>query len=392
MNRYVHLPIYKIFRTHNYLQPAAQTNAKPVDIFMNNIKFLDDPKTGRKLILIGTYNTSNLMAIRTQKILEAAKPDKVLVETTPQWFENLAKADASLLKDNLSAQSVNEFNVSFVNYVNNLRHLIFKMKFYSWLFIASKIFPFADETGNIFRPGLEAFNVAKWAKDHKKDIVFSGDVFNEGVLEALKNEKRMYLPSTIYRSLYGRAGHYTGEYFGNVNEVSVHGMKTFTENATESRTKWLIDLYDAVIPHQKKIIVDAEDERIFNEIYHKLNGKVNVALVNAWHLPGIETHWRHTTGTAEAKEFINPIGDFDIDAWMDATVENDYLRRNKAHKGKTEPAVTSDYMSQYNKQNTEAERERHVFFAGHDDPELEHGLYNDENKNVKDLPYKIKHH
>ena len=41
---------------------------------------------------------------------------------------------------------------------------------------------------------------------------------------------------------------------------------------------------------------------------------------------------------------------------------------------------------------TEPERDRHALFLGHDDPELEHALYNDENKEVKYLKYKIEKH
>jgi len=54
--------------------------------------------------------------------------------------------------------------------------------------------------------------------------------------------------------------------------------------------------------------------------------------------------------------------------------------------------VTSNYILQYHKMTTEPERDRHVFFQGWNDPDLEHGLYNDENKNVKELPYKLEHH
>ena len=41
---------------------------------------------------------------------------------------------------------------------------------------------------------------------------------------------------------------------------------------------------------------------------------------------------------------------------------------------------------------TEPERERHASFEGYDDPHLEHALYNNENENVKDMPYKKDHH
>lgn len=54
--------------------------------------------------------------------------------------------------------------------------------------------------------------------------------------------------------------------------------------------------------------------------------------------------------------------------------------------------VTCDYIVQYHKMTTEPERDRHAFFLGHDDPELEHSLYNDENKKVKYLPYEYPEH
>jgi hypothetical protein len=272
------------------------------------------------------------------------------------------------------------------------RNLVFKAKFYTWLFAASRILPYSDETAHILKPGHEAFNVAKWATENKKDLVFAGDMFNNAVIEALKNEPRMFVLTLLYRLLIGRNSHWHAEFFSNIREISMNGLQAFTENMDQSRLEWTLKVYESVIPHQKKILIEDEDERLFTSIFHNLDGKVNLALVNAWHLPGIERHWRHTTGTEGPKEFINPIGDFDIEEDMQTQVINDFLRRVKSKKAKSEPAVTSNYLANYNKQNTEAERERHVFFQGYDDPELEHGLFNDENANVKDLPYEHKDH
>lgn len=123
-----------------------------------------------------------------------------------------------------------------------------------------------------------------------------------------------------------------------------------------------------------------------------MTGKNLFAVVNHWHLPGIEAHWRHATNTELKKDFINPIGDFDINALQEGKLVNEKLRRIKCATAKTEPAVTSDYLTHYNKQCLEAERERHVFFLGYDDPDLEHGLYNDENSKVSNLPYKLEAH
>ena len=47
-----------------------------------------------------------------------------------------------------------------------------------------------------------------------------------------------------------------------------------------------------------------------------MNGQTNFALVNLWNMPGIESMWRNATNTLEEKEFINPIGDFDINELM----------------------------------------------------------------------------
>ena len=36
---------------------------------------------------------------------------------------------------------------------------------------------------------------------------------------------------------------------------------------------------------------------LFYDINNKLKGKKIVAVVNQWHMEGIETHWRNFTGT-----------------------------------------------------------------------------------------------
>lgn len=123
-----------------------------------------------------------------------------------------------------------------------------------------------------------------------------------------------------------------------------------------------------------------------------MKGKTLFAVVNQWNMPGIEALWRHQTQTEKDLKYINPIGDFDINTMNEETLINQYLIRRNAELSKTEPAVTCDYLVQYHKMTTEPERDRHAFFLGHDDPELEHALYNNENKDVKYLKYKIEKH
>jgi pheromone shutdown protein TraB len=63
-----------------------------------------------------------------------------------------------------------------------------------------------------------------------------------------------------------------------------------------SRINFLVALLSKSAPKQKKILVDLRDERIFKELW-SLKAKNIVAVVNQWHMEGVETHWRRITGT-----------------------------------------------------------------------------------------------
>lgn len=67
-----------------------------------------------------------------------------------------------------------------------------------------------------------------------------------------------------------------------------------------SRINFLVGLFSKAAPLQKSILVDQRDIRIFRDLY-SLKAKNIVAVVNQWHMEGIETHWRRATGTEIAK-------------------------------------------------------------------------------------------
>ena len=51
-----------------------------------------------------------------------------------------------------------------------------------------------------------------------------------------------------------------------------------------------------------------------------------MAVVNQWHVEGIETHWRNATNTQKALNPVNPIGDMDINKLQENRITNDKLR------------------------------------------------------------------
>ena len=77
--------------------------------------------------------------------------------------------------------------------------------------------------------------------------------------------------------------------------MHVRGSEAFSESIDRSRINFLVGLLTKIVPKQKKILIDERDERIFRELY-SLKAKNIVAVVNQWHMEGIETHWKGITG------------------------------------------------------------------------------------------------
>lgn len=212
------------------------------------------------------------------------------------------------------------------------------------------------------------------AEKLKAQVEFLGLELDEKTQYALLTEKRMDFPFLFLR--YITALHnklWKAESHDHWRILHTQGGEAFAESMDKSRLSWLIKYFEKIAPKQKEIFIDKKDIDLFHSIYRS-KGKKIVAVVNQWHLPGIEAHWRHTTGTEEKKEVINPVGDFDIEQIMEANLVNDKLREIVSKNSKSEPATWSNYLTTYIKENTEYHRVRHVSFLGHDDPEIYHGL------------------
>ena len=119
---------------------------KRANPYKNTLTILEDPARQRKLFLVGTTNSSTLLAYRTKQLIETEKPDAVFLQTNKKWTEL-----ARYLKNVESQEELNNYNSLFrsafeINYPNNPRGLIFKLRLYSWLLVAHVI------KGNAFSP------------------------------------------------------------------------------------------------------------------------------------------------------------------------------------------------------------------------------------------------
>lgn len=206
---------------------------------------------------------------------------------------------------------------------------------------------------NPFTPGLETYYACRYSCRNDIPKYYGGIEFDPITIEALRQEPNLY-PHTLFwrgiRKSFGIASSWATQYDDFMNTMHVRGGEAFAESIDRSRINFLVGFLSKVAPLQKKILVDQRDERIFRELY-SLKHKNIVAVVNQWHMEGVETHWRRATGTVEEKAQLSPVADMDIDAMQEKLLVNEWLREYTSSVTKSEPATWQDYLTNYHKEN-----------------------------------------
>lgn len=151
---------------------------------------------------------------------------------------------------------------------------------------------------NIFSPGLEVKYAIEEALQHNSQIHYGGLAIDGSDLQSLKVETRISPFSVLYQHLrLATFGHYSREIRDFRNLQAKLGGEELAESIDRFRANWLVKYFEKISPNEKRILVDKKDEEIFRTLYTKTKGKNIVAVVNQWHMEGIEHHWRHSTGT-----------------------------------------------------------------------------------------------
>lgn len=220
-----------------------------------------------------------------------------------------------------------------------------------------------------FTPGLETKFALEAAEKSNAKIHFGGVDFDPVTIEALRNETNMYPTTVLWRSrIFGRLQNAWSSDHNDFSKIlRTRGGEAFAESMDRSRANLMVALFSKVAPQQKRILVDARDEGIFRDLYKRCEGEKIVAVVNQWHVQGIETHWRRATGTEEKEEQLSPVADMDIDEYQERHLINEYLREFTSANSKSEPATHQDMLTNYHKENFEYERTRHTHHNSHED-------------------------
>lgn len=104
----------------------------------------------------------------------------------------------------------------------------------------------------------------------------------------------------------------------------------------------------------KEIFVDKRDEDLFRAI-DNCEGKKIVAVVNQWHLEGIEHHWCFRYGqyprSVAFNEPINPIGDMNLREGLFARLYNYVNREIASSNSRATPSTYADWIIGYHRES-----------------------------------------
>jgi pheromone shutdown protein TraB len=186
-------------------------------VFKTTLLHMTEQFNGKEVFLVGSCNQSTMLAQRTQKLIEQVNPDAVLVQTSPEWWEQ-----ASLLRFVDSQEEMNQYNGDLdklsngknIDFYWSNRRWVFLARFYSYYALWMAHFRFGHDF-KMFRPGLEAKFACEAAERVGARLDFLGPELDHKTWERLYHETRMNVPEYCLRRFQYRNTEYASENMDN---------------------------------------------------------------------------------------------------------------------------------------------------------------------------------
>ena len=241
----------KIIRNPNRLKGHEYIFDLNNDYKSNTVKILEDPKNDRKLILVGTMNCSDFLAKRTQKLLEKYKPDSVLVQTTPDWYDKLNNKSKTIETNRDIMDLTGHKLLEHLWAPQNIRGRIFIARFYSWALIVRAFLNVHFEEESPFLPSLEVYNTVKYARENDKKIFYADKFLGLKSLNGLKIEKRLSFVDVLCRKYIfnNRVSFWSQQFDSMMNNMALIGLDNFSESADYYDMNFLNSYLERVMPH-----------------------------------------------------------------------------------------------------------------------------------------------
>lgn len=321
------------------------------DVLRSTVHKCQESFNGSELYIVGTMNSSNVLANRTRRLIDDIKPDVVFVQSNEQWWKGAqlleyVKSQEEMDKANEELSKVTGVPKSFKGLLG-LRFQAFNAAFKSVLGLPICYNPYL--------PGLEMKYACEEAQKCGSKIVFLGSEFDDWTLNAIRHEKRFTLLKFILRIFRLKAS-YQNEGGELKIRITERGINNFIESSYDSKNNnWFYAFMELVAPEYKRILVDKKDEELFKAIIAN-KGKKMVAVVNQHHMEGLEHHWCSAYGTIptynndNALKKINPIGDMPLRRMLYDQMNHIIFREVKTSRMKASPASLTNEINVYHRE------------------------------------------
>lgn len=279
----------------------------------STVQHLVDPKTNEELCIIGTTNMSTRLALRTKRLIAQYQPNAVLVQASPDFFQ-LSRVNAE------SQEELDTKLEAYRDLLDQAGALEWNMKdtFYFYRRLLMSLFihqalktPWDWE--KLFVPGLEMKYALDYAEAQKAQVYYAGEEFNRETHERLKMQRDFDVIWPMIYHVFGLNTHWRFEARDMGRLFQFTPLKDLCENHFDKNVMaWWVRYFDRMLPGQKRSLINQRDEDMFIAVEKKLTGNKKLAVVNQWHMEGLEKLWRLHHGIEEIRPATNGAEDFPL--------------------------------------------------------------------------------
>ena len=349
-------PKHVFMRSQNQFQHMGERLGGQEDCLDTTFVHLTERFNDRELFLVGSMNSSTMLARRTRKLIQEVKPDAVMVMTSPEWWDSARLIEGVHSQEDFDMyynevlKNIDDFDVDtswFRGSVFWIRILLMKI-FLKMTYLPGSHFRF-------YEPGLEIKYACEEAEKLGAELHFLGAEMNNITWHRLYHDTKFTILSTIKRMNEFGGSRWAVEAMDNLKKMQMTTPSQFTEVCCDSYTiNWYIKNLELNFPSLKNILVDKRDMALYKYITRKTKGKRILAVVNQWHMEGIEHLWAHEFGqlprSQKIIEEIDPIGDMNLHKGLFDVLYNALHRKIKTAHSNTTPSSYSNMMNTYHRE------------------------------------------
>ena len=219
---------------------------------------------GKDVYLVGTANQSTMLAQRTQKLIEELKPDTVLVQASPAWWNaaRMIRYVDSQDEMNKYAEELDRADAGDFDYYDSNRKTLAKIRLGIYNYLFRSHFGFGAESWT--RPGLEAKFACEAAERVGANLEFMGPDLDKQTWQRLMHETRFNALEYFVRRFQYFQSRWINETLSNRQKLQMVGPTAFSEKCLDAnQMNWYIQSADVFFPKIKKVMIDEKDEDLF---------------------------------------------------------------------------------------------------------------------------------